>query len=49
MKKPNQAAHLGLSELDKLANDTSSPRSEAGSAKFPFIDLEIARMAARDQ
>lgn len=31
MKKPNQATHLGLSELDKLANDTSNIRSDTGS------------------
>lgn len=49
MKKPNRVPRLVFSDIAKVENDSSSQQTETGFVKRSVIDLEIARMAARDQ
>ena len=49
MKKPNQVPPINLSDTEKTEEEINVLKSLLEFQKFPIIDLEVARLAARDQ
>jgi hypothetical protein len=49
MKKPNQIPFVNPSDMEKTEDGTNALKLLLELQKFPIIDLEVARLAARDQ